>query len=238
MITLLRRRLLLGTCLLVLSSLLAPGAGGDEETSVRPGVNEKYLDPDLDVDHWVEIFEGESREIFQSRQAIVDALGLEPGMRAADIGAGTGLFLGPFAKAVGPEGRVYANEISPRFVLHLRSRAAKEGLTQVEVVKGDAHSTGLAEATVDLVFVCDVYHHFEYPKSMLADLHRALRPGGHLVLIEFERMPGKSREWIVEHVRAGKAAVTAEINASGFVLEEEVEIEGLRENYMLRFRRP
>ena len=237
-IAFLRRYWLLGVCLLAFLALPRQATTTGEETSVRPGINAKYLGPGLDVDHWVAIFEGESREIFRSRGPIVDALGLEPEVRVADIGSGTGLFLGPFAQAVGPGGRVYAVDISPGFVDHLRKRAAQEGLTQVEVVKSSARSTELAEATVDLAFLCDVYHHFESPKSMLVSLHRALRPGGQLVLIDFERIPGKSRDWILEHVRADKAAFRAEIVAAGFVLEEELKIEGLSENYVLRFRRP
>jgi predicted methyltransferase len=237
-IAFLRRSWLLGACLLAFLALSLHGTAAGDETSVRPGVNERYLAPDLDVDHWVAVFEGESREIFRSRGPIVGALGLEPGARVADIGAGTGLFLGPFSQAVGPGGRVYAVDISSGFVDHLQERAAQEGLTQVEVVKSSARSAELTEATVDLAFLCDVYHHFEFPKSMLASLHRALRPGGQLVLIDFERIPGKSRDWILEHVRADKAAFRAEIVAAGFVLEEEVKIEGLSENYALRFRRP
>jgi predicted methyltransferase len=156
----------------------------------------------------------------------------------ADIGAGTGLFVELFAEAVGPTGRVYANEISPVFAEHLRRRAAQAGLTQVEVVLGSERATGLAPASLDLAFLCDVYHHFEYAGEMLADLHRALRPGGQLVVIDFERIPGTTRDWIVEHVRAGKQTTREEISAAGFAFEAEPEVAGLDENYLLRFRRP
>jgi SAM-dependent methyltransferase len=223
---------------LALIGLAAHASDGDAERSVQPGANAKYLDPNLDVTHWQEIFEGESREIYRSRGAIVAALGLAPGMRVADVGAGTGLFLEPFAAAVGDDGRVVAVDISPVFVEHLKRRAAKAGLEQVDVVQGDAHTTGLPEGSLDLVFLCDVYHHLEYPRATLASLHRALRPGGQLVVIDFERIPGESRDWIVEHVRADKQAFSDEITDAGFALEGELAVAGLSENYMLRFRRP
>ena len=86
--------------------------------------------------------------------------------------------------------------------------------------------------------MCDTYHHFEYPHSTLASLHQAIRPGGSLVVIDFERIPGESRDWVLEHVRAGKDVFTREIEAAGFELVEQVAIEGLKENYVLRFRRP
>ena len=98
------------------ASLGAAEAGKDAaeaEASVRPGANEKFLSPDLDVEEWIGRFENESREIFRRRRQIVEQLGLRPGMAVADVGAGTGLFVGPLARAVGPEGTVYAVEVSP-----------------------------------------------------------------------------------------------------------------------------
>ena len=207
------------------------------EPRAREELNEKYLDPELDVSRWTELFETESRELFRAREAIVNALGLQPGNAIGDIGAGTGLFVGPFARAVGSAGTVYAVDISPRFVTHLRERARREGLDRVRVIQSSETSAALPEASLDLAFLCDVYHHFTYPQTMLADLHRALRPGGVLVVIDFERIPGTSRDWIVEHVRAGKAEFIREIESAGFRLEKELRVPGLVENYVLRFRR-
>jgi len=209
-----------------------------EEKSVRPGVNQNYLSPDLDVDRFVGIFEGESREIYSAREQITRALELAPGMSVADVGAGTGLFLDSFSRAVGAEGHVYAVEISPRFLEHLEARARREGLAQVRVIRGAERSTSLPPASVDVAFVCDTYHHFEYPRTTLATLYDAIRRGGALVVIDFERIPGETTDWILEHVRADKGVFKSEIEAAGFLFEGEVEIEGLEENYFLRFRRP
>ena len=131
-----------------------------------------------------------------------------------------------------------ALDISPVFVSHLRDRAAEAGLTHVSVVLAQQRSVTLAEDSIDLAFVCDVYHHFEYPADSLASLRRALRPGGTLVVIEFERIEGKTREFIFEHVRAGKEVFRQEILDAGFELVREEDIEGLEENYVLRFQSP
>jgi hypothetical protein len=88
------------------------------EASVRPGVNEPYLKPDLSVAGSVERFEREGREVYDRRAEIVNAARLQPGMRVADIGAGTGLFTFLFAEVVGPQGRVYAVDIAEPFVCH------------------------------------------------------------------------------------------------------------------------
>jgi predicted methyltransferase len=208
------------------------------EAPPHEDINARFLAPDLDVAEYEGIFEGESREIARRREEIAAALELSPGMAVADVGAGTGLFLEPFAKRVGPGGRLYAVEISPRFREHLAGRARKAGLAQVEVIAASERSSQLAPGSVDLAFVCDTYHHFEFPEPTLASLKQALRPGGALVVIDFERIPGTTSDWIVEHVRAGKAEVTREIEAAGFALEREIRIEGLTDNYVLRFRRP
>jgi ubiquinone/menaquinone biosynthesis C-methylase UbiE len=215
-----------------------PRASVGEEPSVRPGANETFLSEDLDVARFIEIFESESREIYAQRELIVAALGLEPGDSIADIGAGTGLFLGLFAREVGSTGRVYAVEVSPKFVEHLRARVRDEGLSSVTVVPGGERSVELPPASIDLAFVCDTYHHFEYPRSVLASLLSAIRPGGALVVIEFERVEGESNEWILEHVRAGRDVFITEIRAAGFEFVEELSIPTLKENYVLRFRRP
>jgi predicted methyltransferase len=208
------------------------------EESVAPGANERFLAPDLDVAHYETVFEGESREIAVARDAIVSTLALRPGESVADLGAGTGLFLAPLARGVGAQGRVFAIEIAPAFVSHLAARADAEGFPQVTAVLGHDDGLDLAPASLDLVFVCDTYHHFEYPRSMLAGIRAALRPGGRLVIVDFERIPGVSRDWVLEHVRLDKETCIAEVEAEGFALEREVDVPELEENYVLRFTRP
>lgn len=215
-----------------------PPAEATQRQSVKPGINDNFLDPDLDIDMYVERFEVESRDIVAARIEILEATGLEPGMDVVDIGAGTGLFMEPFADAVGPEGTVYAIDIAEPFVEHLAERAEAGGLTQVRAQLCSEDSIDLPPASVDKAFVCDVYHHFEYPEATLASIYDALRPGGELIVIDFERIPGVSSAWLMQHVRAGKEVFTAEIEGAGFELVEEVEIDKLGENYFLRFRRP
>jgi SAM-dependent methyltransferase len=225
-------------CLALICSIGAEAPSKPKEDSVSPGVNERFLAEDLDVERFVGIFEGESREVSVHRERIAKALDVSSGMTVADIGAGTGLFLPDFDRGVGSEGRVYAVEISPKFLEHLRERTQREKLARVEVVEALEDSVALPAASVDLAFVCDTYHHFEYPQSTLASLYTAIRPGGSLVILDFDRIPGKSRPWVMEHLRAGKEVFRREIESAGFQFDREVKVEGLKENYVLRFRRP
>jgi predicted methyltransferase len=81
-----------------------------------------------------------------------------------------------------------------------------------------------------------VYHHFEFPQASLASLHKALKPGGEMVLIDFKRIPGESSEFVMGHVRAGQEVFESEVTAAGF--EKVGEVKGvLKENYFVRFRR-
>jgi len=217
--------------LLALSTL-----GLAQEESVKPGINEKFLDPDLKVDEWSQKFEVESREVFHQRDEIVAAIGLKPGMTMADIGAGTGLFTVPFSKAVGETGTVYAVDIARNFLTHIKARAERAKAGNVETVLCTDRSVELPKDSIDLAFICDVYHHFEYPEASLASLYKALKPGGQLVLIDFKRIPGESSDFVMGHVRAGQEVFEAEVTAAGFEKVEEVK-DLLNENYFVRFQK-
>src|SRR5690606_382242 len=130
--------------------VLAAQAVAAEEASVRPGVNAAYGPDGRGVAEWVRVFEGESREVFAERAAIVEALELGPGMAVADVGTGTGLFVPLLAARVGEAGRVYAVDIAPRFVEHVRDRVAEAGLEQVTVVLGRERSVSLPGGSIDV----------------------------------------------------------------------------------------
>jgi ubiquinone/menaquinone biosynthesis C-methylase UbiE len=134
-----------------------------------------------------------------------------------------------------PQGWVYAVDIAPRFVEYLSQVAANSKHRNMTPVLAGQNAVRLAPGSIDLAFVCDTYHHFEFPGATLASIHRALRPQGTLVVIDFERIQGKSREFVMKHVRAGKTTFRTEIEAAGFALAEEVQVAGLEENYFLRF---
>lgn len=236
-----RRRRLLGllgvfvvllgvNCRTPSSTSTSPGG----EKSVRPGINDAYKD--TDVAKWIERFEREDREVFVQRRAIADALDLRPGMVVADVGAGTGFFCEIFAERIGPRGIVQAVDIKPEFLTHIKKRAKLLGLENIRTVLSREDSVELPADSIDLAFLCDTYHHFEYPKSSLASIWRALKPGGRLVVIDFKKIPGESRKWVLDHVRAGEEAVAKEISSAGFVLRSDwPEKTILDENYMLLF---
>ncbi len=209
-----------------------------EEVSAKPGINDDFLKDEVDVKEWLQKFESESREIAAQKEAIVASMKIKKGSDVVDVGSGTGLFLKPLAEAVGVGGKVYALDISPDFIDALKQRAKLEQLEQVEVRLSKERSVEMPSLSVDAAFVCDTYHHLEYPQHVLFSLFKAIRPLGSLYVVDFERHPGSSRQWVLEHVRCDKRTVIKEIEQAGFVLESEMPVAGLKENYLLHFRRP
>lgn len=223
-----------GTLLyLLFAVLLFTVEGHAEEQSVRPGINRYYQNPDWN--QWVNTFERPGREVYDKRYAIVDAAGVRPGMFVADIGAGTGLFTRLFADRVGSDGRIYAVDISRPFVDNIMRTAREQGLTQVKGIVNSQKDVSLPPDSIELAFLVDTYHHFEYPASMLSSIHASLRAGGRLIVIDFRRDPRHSSRWVMGHVRAGKDTVIDEITRAGFHLIDDKAL--LRTNYYLVFRK-
>lgn len=203
-----------------------------QEKSVAPGINKSFENPV--VSEFQGRFEKEGRDAYDHREQILAAAKLRPGMTVADIGTGTGLFTRMFARAVGPMGKVYAVDIAPTFVKHAEESARKENLQNVVGVACKPDSVELPEAAVDLAYICDTYHHFEFPEKTMRSLHRALKPGGQVVLVDYRRIPGKSSEWALGHIRAGQEVFEREIESCGFKkVEEQPDL--LKESYFVRF---
>ena len=142
-----------------------------------------------------------------------------------------------FSESVGQTGWVYSVDISTRFLEHINKESADKKISNITGVLCAEDSVNLPPNSVDRVFICDTYHHFEFPKSTMTSIARALKEDGELIVIDFKRIPGKSREWLLGHVRAGKDVFRSEIQDAGFTLVEELKIEGLKENYCLRFKK-
>jgi ubiquinone/menaquinone biosynthesis C-methylase UbiE len=201
----------------------------------------KQLNKDFDGDaaHWKQRFEHEGRAIYDKRFEVLDAMGLKPGMDVADIGAGSGLISRLIAQRVAPGGTVYAVDVAKSMVDLIAKTAQEEHITNLKAVLGDPHSPKLAPNSVDVVCIIDAYHHFEFHEDMLAEIKKALRPDGMLLLIDFKRVEGISREFILKMVRAGEGTFTDEFLNAGFDLVERRD-DMFPENYLLKFkhRRP
>lgn len=196
--------------------------------------NEKFLKEDLDVALWQERFENRDRDVYKNMDKIVSALDIKPGETVADVGAGTGFFLKPIFNEITSAGKLIAVDISPKFVSFLKARGTRENISNLEVIKGSTTSTNIADNSVDLVFICDTYHHFENREEMLKDLSRALKKGGRLVIVDFD-LSKKDDSWVARHLDETKGDFIKEISKF-FKFEKESKI-GLSENFMIHFKK-
>jgi ubiquinone/menaquinone biosynthesis C-methylase UbiE len=186
-----------------------------QDESLAPGINEGFRQQ---PDRWIEQFDFSSSDPNLQKE-ILDALKLKPGMDIADVGAGSGVHVRLFAEKVLPDGKVYAVDIIQEFLDHIDATCKEKGIKNVLCVLGSDTSCNLEPSSVDLVFTCDTYHHFEYPFKMMASIREALRPNGQFIIIDF-----KDKSW---HVRADSKTVIEEITRSGFKLIESREFSNM-----------
>ena len=153
------------------------------------------------------------RDARQKPRELVAAMALKPGMVVADIGTGTGYMLPFLSEAVGPGGHVLGEDIFPDFLEKAKAAAREHKLANVEFVHGTENDPSLPANGVDVALALDTYHHWNYPEKMLAALHRELRDGGRLVLVEFHKGAAGLPP---NHIRLEEADVIKEIEANHF----------------------
>jgi ubiquinone/menaquinone biosynthesis C-methylase UbiE len=126
----------------------------------------------------------------QPPEAIMDAIGLKPGMVIGEVGAGTGRVAVWLARRVGPGGKVYANDIDAEALDRLWARAKRLGFQNLTTVVGRSDDPLLPAASLDIAFMINVYHHLEKPRAILEAARPSLKPEGILAVVE--RDPDKS----------------------------------------------
>jgi ubiquinone/menaquinone biosynthesis C-methylase UbiE len=124
------------------------------------------------------------RETWQPPEKIMDSIGVKPGMRIGEAGAGHGYFTFPLARRVGSGGMVFANDISVDGLDAIKERAVREGLKNIRIVVGEVENPLFPEKNLDMVVMVYVLHEVERPIPFLKNLQSYLKPGGLLVIIE------------------------------------------------------
>lgn len=154
-------------------------------------------------DSWME---EDSRERANEAPRVIAWLGIRPGMTVADIGAGAGYYTTRLAAAVGPQGRVLAEDIIPNYLARLRTRVA--GLKQVTVGLGDAGDPRLPPASTDVAVMVHMYHEIQQPFALLANLVPALRPGARVGIVDVDD--------VIERHGTPRAQLECELSAMGY----------------------
>ena len=174
----------------------------------------------------------------QKPSELLKAIGVKPGQTIGDIGTGVGFMLPYMVDAVGPSGRVYAEDIQDDFLEKAKAVVAEGGWKNVTFVKGGDKDVMLPENSLNLGFILDVYHHLNYPEVTMSTVYKAIKPGGRLAVIDFYRSrehPRMSEERRKNHIRLDRDGFKAEIEAVGFKFDRT--FDHLPHQYVLIFKK-
>ena len=162
------------------------------------------------------------REKVQRVPDILTALGSRDGAHIADLGSADGFYTLRIARAVAPNGRAYAIDIDQKSLDKLRDRAEKEGVTNIQIILGDAADPKLPPETLDAVLIRNAYHEMPEYRSVLAGVLRGLKPGGLLIVSEsiHAKHRSLSRELQVKEHEIAPEIVDAELREAGFEIVE------------------
>jgi cyclopropane fatty-acyl-phospholipid synthase-like methyltransferase len=182
-----------------------------------------------DPERYAKSFDDPARDAWQMPSRVIEALALSPGASVADIGAGTGYFSVRLAKAI-PGGTVYAVDVEPSMLDHIRKRAHGDGLENVVTVQASGSSPNLPRP-VDVVLVVDTYHHLPSRPAYFRELQKSLVPGGRVAIVDFRK---DSPEGPPPEFRFEADQIVGEMKQAGYRLEAKYDF--LPRQHFLVFR--
>jgi ubiquinone/menaquinone biosynthesis C-methylase UbiE len=192
----------------------------------QPAVKHRFDD----IDHWVKMFEDPERDIWQKPAEVVRAMKLRPGDIVADLGAGTGYFTRRFALAVAPSGKALGLDIEPNMVNYMNDDAKKLKLSNYEarIIKTD--NPELPPQSVDVIFLCNTYHHIENRVEYFRNISKSLKPGGRVINVDFYKNTdfGPPRKH-----KIAREVVLKEMKTAGYHLIKSHDI--LPQQYFMEF---
>jgi len=154
----------------------------------------------------------------------VAALGVGPGMKVADFGAGSGAYVLTMAEALSGSGTVYAIDIQKDLLRRIKSETEHRGFTNVEILCGDlevSHGSKLKDGILELVLISNLLFQVKDKKAVIAEAARVLRTGGRLAIIDWAESfggMGPTKEDVVAKEKAYELA-----RSTGLLFADEFE---------------
>ncbi len=200
------RRTLVVCCLALCAGAFSLAAPASAQLGARP------------TEDWIRTLDNPDRIAGLKVREVIAKLGLKPGDKVADIGAGTGVFTIPLAQTVKP-GMVYAVEVDEGLVNHIAETAEEQGMRNVTAIYGD-YGDPLLPEQVDVALIADVLHHIEKRAEYLKTLAGYIKPGGRVAIVEF--IPEKGGHRNEPSLQVSQATATGWMADAGFKPVEEV----------------
>lgn len=161
-----------------------PGAHIEAQTQASAGAQAQPRKTSPPYTGDLSRFEGKDRAEKLQVERVMDMLAIKHGVAVADIGAGSGWFTVRAARRTGSTGKVYAVDINPKFLRHIRERAQQDGLHNIETILDREDDPLLRANSVDSVLLLKTYHEIAKPVPFLKNLRKALRPGARVGIID------------------------------------------------------
>lgn len=150
----------------------------------------------------------DERERVGEAARVIELLGIKPGMTVADIGAGSGYYTVRLSAALGPTGRVLAQDVVPEYLARLRDRVERAGLKNVSIGLGDPGDPRLPQRSTDVALMVHMYHEIQQPFALLANLVLALKPDARVAILDVDDA--------TERHGTPRALLACELMASGY----------------------
>jgi len=185
------------------------------------------------LDAYIAELESADRGAWQQPEKVIATLHLRRGMVIADIGAGTGYFTRPLAKAVAPAGTVYAVDVAADILGYLQEQSEKEGLHNIVTIVSREDDPMLPKYTIDLAFFCDVTHHLANRVNFYRAMAPGMKPHGRMAIIDYAPNAPRHPHPPEEHVP--RSRVVSEAEEAGFKFVKDFQF--LPNQYFLVFER-
>ena len=173
------------------------------------------------AEEWVPTLEGAHRVANQKMDEVLSKLSLHSGMIVADIGAGSGLFSRPLAKAVAPAGKVYAVDIQQDLLDYINKRNKVENISNVQAVLGEFDDPKLPTRDIDLAFINDVLHHIQNRAVYLKALGTYIKAGGRVAIIDMDKSDPNTPHRNQPELQVSREDILQWMSDAGFKLVEE-----------------
>ena len=175
-----------------------------------------------DIKQYLEQLDSEDRDQYQKPRQVIDALNLKPGLAVADLGSGSGYFTRRFIEAVTETGKVYAVDVEPEMLKYAEESVVHMHRSYTaEFILARPDNPKLPYGSIDLLFLCNTYHHLEERAKYFSDTKSSLKPGGRVAIIDFYNDERSGELGFSKQHLVPRETVIAELTKAGYKFVRE-----------------
>ena len=187
-----------------------------------------------DIKQYLEQLDSEDRDQYQKPREVIDALNLKPGLAVADLGSGSGYFTRRFIEAVTETGKVYAVDVEPEMLKYAEESVVHMHRSYTaEFILARPDNPKLPYESIDLLFLCNTYHHLDERTKYFSNTKSSLKPGGRLAIIDFYHDERSGELGFPKQHLVPRETVIKELTDAGYKLLREHTF--LPKQYFLEF---